>query len=199
MFTPPTVVIRTRSSVDDNDLPPPPTFRVVLPAVIVLVYVHVLVATSIKLIITCPEYALAATDEFVPKPDVNAVPLDVPATEITVEMYPVVSTAPSPSCTIKSDVPFVLKPLYIIVIRLAHDGIPVKSTLAVDAVTTVPDTMGANVPVVATSVCVFDPATAGAAKVMVPDVEPSSTTGDGVVMPVVPLITTVIISPRKEC
>jgi hypothetical protein len=74
------------------------------------------------------------------------------------------------------DVPFVDTPLNITVIRLTHDGMPVKSMLVplVEA-TAVPDTMGANVPVTATSVCVLLPATAGADTVIDPLVSPDRT------------------------
>jgi hypothetical protein len=71
--------------------------------------------------------------------------------------------------------PLVLKPLNITVIRFTHDGMLVKSTLVLEAVTAVPDTIGANVPVTFTSVCVVLPATAGAANVTEPLVSPERT------------------------
>jgi hypothetical protein len=60
--------------------------------------------------------------------------------------------------------------------RFTQLGIDVKSMLVplVDA-TAVPDTIGASVPVVATNVCVFDPATAGADTVIDPLVSPERT------------------------
>ena len=71
--------------------------------------------------------------------------------------------------------PLLLKPLNITVTRFTHDGMPVKSTDVPDAVTAVPDTMGANVPVTAASVCVLLPETAGAATVIDPLVSPDRT------------------------
>jgi hypothetical protein len=73
-------------------------------------------------------------------------------------------------------VPFVLTPLNITVTRFTQLGIDVKSMLVplVDA-TAVPDTMGANVPVVATNVCVLLPETAGADTVIEPLVSPART------------------------
>jgi hypothetical protein len=93
--------------------------------------------------------------------------------------YPDVSMPPEfPSCAIQTDDPaaFVLTPLSTTVIRLTQDGISVKSTLVPEAVTAVPDTMGASVPVTFTSVCVVLPATAGAATVIDPLVSPERTT-----------------------
>ena len=74
------------------------------------------------------------------------------------------------------DVPLNETLLNITVIRLAHEGMPVKSMLVplVEA-TAVPDTIGANVPVTFTSVCVVLPATAGADTVIEPDVSPERT------------------------
>jgi hypothetical protein len=71
--------------------------------------------------------------------------------------------------------PLVLKPLNITVIRFTHDGMLVKSTLVLEAVTAVPDTIGASVPVVATNVCVLLPETAGADTVIEPLVSPERT------------------------
>lgn len=57
----------------------------------------------------------------------------------TLETYPVVSMPPeSPNCKYGCEVPFVLTPLNITVIRFAVDTIPVKSTLVPDADTAVP-------------------------------------------------------------
>jgi hypothetical protein len=62
--------------------------------------------------------------------------------------------------------------------------------------TAVPLTIGANVPVTATKVCVFDPATAGAAKVIEPDVLPNTDTG-GVDIPAVPSrIIVILLAPQ---
>jgi hypothetical protein len=74
-------------------------------------------------------------------------------------------------------VPFVLTPWNITVIRFTHEGMLVNSidVPLVDA-TAVPEINGARVPVAATSVCVFDPATAGAATVIDPLVSPEKTT-----------------------
>ena len=60
----------------------------------------------------------------------------------------------------------------------------------------VPAIKGANVPVAATNVCVLVPATSGAAKVIAPDVSPSTDTG-GVDMPVVAFSVIVILFTRK--
>lgn len=82
-----------------------------------------------------------------------------------------------PSCNITLEVPFVLTPLNITVMRFTHDGIDVKSIDVPDVeATAVPDTIGASVPVVATNVCVLLPETAGADIVIVPDVSPERTT-----------------------
>ena len=115
--------------------------------------------------------------------------------------YPVASKLPDPMRIKRLEAVVVkLTPASITVMRLTHDGMPVKSADVPDVVVTaVPDTIGASVPVAATNVCVLVPATAGAATVTVPEVEPSSTKGDGDVIPVVPLMTTDIISPRKVC
>jgi hypothetical protein len=81
-----------------------------------------------------------------------------------------------PSWISKIDEPFVLTPLNITVMRLTHDGIPVKSIDVPDVeATAVPDTIGANVPVTLTSVWVVLPATAGAANVTDPLVSPERT------------------------
>ncbi len=64
------------------------------------------------------------------------------------------------------------------VIRRTHDGMLVKSAEVVKFVTAVkavPGTIGANVPVTFTSVCVVLPATAGADTVIEPDVSPDRT------------------------
>jgi len=74
--------------------------------------------------------------------------------------------------------PVRLTALNITVIRLAHDGMLVKSAEVVKFVTAVkavPLMIGANVSVAATNVCVLLPATAGADTVIEPDVSPART------------------------
>ena len=60
--------------------------------------------------------------------------------------------------------------------RFTHDGIPVNSgAVWLVSVIAVPDTIGASVPVTAASVCVLEPATAGADTVIDPLVSPDRT------------------------
>jgi hypothetical protein len=74
--------------------------------------------------------------------------------------YPVASKLPDPMRTpIFEAVVVRLTPDNITVIRFTHDGMPVKSTLVPDAVTAVPDTIGANTPVSSTNVSVLLDAT----------------------------------------
>ena len=95
---------------------------------------------------------------------------------ILAEEYPVASTPPDvPNRICQLLDPFVLTAENITVIRFTQLGIDVKSTDVPDADTDVPEINGASVPVAATSVCVFDPATAGADTVIDPLVSPERT------------------------
>lgn len=72
-------------------------------------------------------------------------PIVGPVDVVTQEpKYPLVSIPPeSPSWTITTDDPFVLTPLNITVIRLTHDGMPVKSIEVPEVeATAVPETSG---------------------------------------------------------
>jgi hypothetical protein len=114
------------------------------------------------------------------RPFVKLVTLQVFNEETTKpsEAYPVVvKTPPVPICTLATPVPPAKDtPCIIRVIRFTHEGILVKSMLVPevdDCAVAIVD--GARVPVAATSVWVLVPATAGAAIVIVPDVEPFNT------------------------
>jgi hypothetical protein len=117
----------------------------------------------------------AALVTAVPIPSVKVLVTTPVPNVLTIDVYPVVSKEPEPIRTLAAPAAAKLTPFNITVIRFTHDGMPVKSTLVPDAVTAVPDTIGANVPVTFTSVCVVLPATAGADTVIEPDVSPERT------------------------
>lgn len=173
-----TVVIRTRSSVSDRVFDPLAKDIAVLPGLpAISVAVHMFDPSNVRT--HDPDKLLAALFKFDTKPEVYDAPTtEAPAMRPEKQIYPVVSMPPeSPNCICGKEVPFVLTPLNITVIRLTHDGIDVKSIDVPDVdATAVPDTIGANVPVVATNVCVLLPETAGADTVIVPDVSPERTT-----------------------
>jgi hypothetical protein len=169
-----TVVMRTRSRTPDSDLEPPtvnPAVPPVSPKTAEQTQLFEFMFVSTKE----PKMTAAALPERIVKPVVYAVAPGDAFTVVPMHKYPVALTEPSPIWSIGDEVPFVLTPLSITVIRFTHDGIPVKSTLVLEAVTAVPETIGANVPVTFTSVCVVLPATAGADTVIEPDVSPART------------------------
>ena len=195
-----TVVTRTLSRVPPSAIPPAPWSEIGVGELLrTLEKFHVFPVTFSKTMF--PNLTAAAAPEAStsnPVVDVAAFVALAAATAVPQDEYPDVVKEPEPIWTWILLVPLVDTPLNITVIRLTHDGMPVKSIDVPDVdATAVPLTTGARVSVTATSVCVLVPATAGASIVMLPDVDPSrirlveSTPGD--TMPVVPLIVTGIM------
>jgi hypothetical protein len=138
-----TVVMRTRSRTPDSDLEPP-TVNPVVPPVSPKIAEQTQLFEFMFVSTKEPEMTAAALPERIVKPVVYEVAPGDALMVAPTHKYPVALTDPSPIWSIGDEVPFVLTALSITVIRFAHDGMPVKSTLVPDALTAVPEI--SNVP-----------------------------------------------------
>ena len=145
----PTVVIRTRSSVPESAIEPEDILTAeVSERAIVADSTQVFPVIKVKTIFP---YRIAEADAVSSKK--NPAELTAPVTPdpftvwFAAPKYPVVVNVVDPSCTNILDVPLVLTPLNITVIRFTQLGMPVKSMLVPDVeATAVPEVIPSTAP-----------------------------------------------------